>query len=143
MRLTQKSWWLAVLVGGLASTSVVMVRAAPPPAVCQPASVCPPGYFISVSYSTSSPPPASGEILAVIALCPSPSLVLGGGFYSDWVPNLTVINSFPLTNYDGPSVNNGWRVEFQSNGGDGFAYAYAICLDPSILSTMQPGRPRQ
>jgi hypothetical protein len=67
-------------------------------------------------------------------------LVMGGGFYSDWVPNLTVINSIPLTYGD---VGNGWRVDFQSNGGDGSAYVYAICFDPSILLTIQSGGSRQ
>jgi hypothetical protein len=140
MRLTQKSWWRAVLVGGgLATTSVVMVRAAPLP-VCQPSSVCPPGYTISVNSSTTN-----GPIIAV-ALCPSPMLVMGGGFYSysitDAALNVTVINSYPLTNYGGGG-SNGWEADFQSGSETVTVYVYAICFDPSILSTVRSGGARQ
>ena len=136
MRLTQKSWWLAALLGGLTTTVFGIVPAAPQPVVCQPPSVCPPGYFISVAYTSTLPP--RGQPGAAVALCESPTqLVLGGGFWFGVPGTATVINSFPLTNY----LNglNGWRVDYLSNSGSGVVYVFATCLDPSILSTQSKG----
>lgn len=129
MMIRQKSWWLAVLVGGLAATAVVMVRAAPGQSKLNSPGKYPNAYSISKGGSDI---PQSGTFYSFVT-CGEPQVVLGGGYDFDVPGAATAIESRPFTDPDNGLV--GWRVDFQSNGGSGYAWVYAICADQSIFTT--------
>jgi hypothetical protein len=54
-----------------------------------------------------------------VATCPSGKRVLGGGYVAP-----SGLDTAPLSR---PEGDNGWRVDFKSNGGSGDASVYAIC----------------
>lgn len=62
--------------------------------------------------------PMNGTTSVVVA-CPSGKRVFGGGYV---VPS--ELDTAPLSR---PEGDNGWRVDFRSNGGSGDAAVYAIC----------------
>jgi len=62
--------------------------------------------------------PANGTV-QVVATCPSGKRVLGGGYVAP-----SASDTAPLSR---PEGDNGWRVDFKSNGGSGDASVYAIC----------------
>jgi hypothetical protein len=71
---------------------------------------------------------AHGELAAngkvqVVATCPLGMRVFGGGYV---VPS--ELDTAPLSRTEG---DNGWRVDFKSNGGSGDASVYAICAAAS------------
>jgi hypothetical protein len=127
--LTQRSWWLAAL---LAATAVV--GAAPEPSEAADLRVYyPRGYEIAKGGGGI---PASGQSFYVISYCayPPPGAVTTGGGYDFDVPGAaTAIESRPVSDAHG----NGWRVDFLSNGGSGYAWVYAICADPSIFAGLR------
>jgi hypothetical protein len=73
------------------------------------------GYEIVSIHGTL---PANGRV-QVVATCPSGKRVFGGGYV---VPS--ELDTAPLSR---PEGDNGWRVDFKSNGGSGDASVYAIC----------------
>jgi hypothetical protein len=125
MRPTQKSWWLAVLLGGLAATAVVIVRAAP-----RPSKVYPNGLVIEKGGGGI---PASGTTFAVTVYCSNSWLPLSGGYDFDVPGAATAIESHPFSRDLSSGVSNGWTVNFQSNGGSGTAWVYAICGGPDCV----------
>ena len=77
------------------------------------------GYEIINTHGTL---PLNGTV-QVVATCSSGKRVLGGGYV---VPN--EVDTAPLSR---PEGDNGWRVDFKSNGGSGDASVYAICATTS------------
>jgi hypothetical protein len=73
------------------------------------------GYEIISTHETL---PLNGSI-EVTATCPTGKRVIGGGYVAP-----SVLDSASSSR---PEGDNGWRVEFKSNGGSGDASAYAIC----------------
>jgi hypothetical protein len=77
------------------------------------------GYEIVNTHGTLL---ANGTI-QVVATCPSGKHVLGGGYVVPEVGDTTSLSR--------PDGDNGWRVDFKSNGGSGDASVYAICATTS------------
>jgi hypothetical protein len=73
------------------------------------------GYEIINTHETL---PLNGSI-EVTATCPTGKRVIGGGYVAP-----TVLDTASSSR---PEDDNGWRVEFKSNGGNGDASVYAIC----------------
>jgi hypothetical protein len=80
-----------------------------------PASAGVAGYEIISTHETL---PLNGSI-EVTATCPTGKRVIGGGYVAPSV--------LDAASSSRPEGDNGWRVEFKSNGGSGDASAYAIC----------------
>jgi Collagen triple helix repeat (20 copies) len=66
--------------------------------------------------------PANGKV-QVVATCSSGKRVLGGGYVAPSELDTALLSR--------PEGDNGWRVDFKSNGGSGDASTYAICATTS------------
>jgi hypothetical protein len=77
------------------------------------------GYEIINTHGTL---PLNGSI-EVTATCPAGKRVIAGGYVAPSV--------LDTASSSRPEGDNGWRVEFKSNGGNGDASAYAICATAS------------
>jgi Collagen triple helix repeat (20 copies) len=66
--------------------------------------------------------PANGKV-QVVATCSSGKRVLGGGYVAPSELDTALLSR--------PEGDNGWRVDFKSNGGSGDASTYAICATAS------------
>ncbi len=63
--------------------------------------------------------PRNGRVV-VVATCPAGKRVIGGGY--------VVPTSVDTTDFSRPKGHDAWRVNFKSNGGNGKASVYAICV---------------
>jgi hypothetical protein len=88
----------------------------------QPGSPSPVGVAGYEIISTHETLPLNGSI-EVTATCPTGKRVIGGGYVAPSV--------LDAASSSRPEGDNGWRVEFKSNGGNGDASAYAICASVS------------
>jgi hypothetical protein len=74
------------------------------------------GYEIINTHETL---PLNGSI-EVTATCPTGKRVIAGGYVAPSV--------FDTASSSRPEGDSGWHVEFKSNGGNGDAMVYAICV---------------
>jgi hypothetical protein len=94
----------------------------PPGPQGQPGTPGPAGVAGYEIISTHETLPLNGSI-EVTATCPTGKRVIGGGYVAP-----TVLDAASSSR---PEGDEGWRVEFKSNGGNGDASVYAICAAAS------------
>ena len=82
----------------------------------QPGPASTAGYEIVNTHETL---PLNGSI-EVTATCPTGKRVIAGGYVAPSV--------LDTASSSRPEVDSGWHVEFKSNGGNGDAVVYAICV---------------
>jgi hypothetical protein len=105
--------------------------ASPPSAVLDPKHARPiAGYHIVTSTTSEAVQP--GAQFGWNAECPSPKVVLGGGYFAGDAfnpePELLVIASAPSVNFEGFYDGKFWHVEVKNTGPNAsFFTVYAVC----------------